>query len=181
MTEKDIIDLIERDEWMMNVLRLAEKVQLKNWVIGAGFVRNKVWDHLHGFERDQVDTNDIDLVYFDPEGNSQSADERLSQQLERATGLKWEVVNEVYAHSWNDLPPYQSIEDALSQWPETATAIGVRLVEGKLILVAPYGIDDLVNLIVRPSPKLPGGEAIARKRMEQKKWLDKWPKVRWYV
>ena len=42
MTEKDILDLIKRDKWMMDVLRVAEKLNLPDWIIGAGFIRNKV-------------------------------------------------------------------------------------------------------------------------------------------
>lgn len=177
MTEQDILNLISRDEWMMKILHVAEKLDLQDWVIGAGFVRNKVWDYLHGYNKPQVDTADIDLVYYDPSGNDQKADEELSEKLQKETGAKWEVVNEFYAHRWNNLPPYKSTEDALSQWPETVTAIGVRLEKGKLRLIAPYGIDDLVNLIVRPSPRFLDIDKV-RERVEQKKWLKKWPKLK---
>ncbi|MEK7518789.1 MAG: nucleotidyltransferase family protein [Patescibacteria group bacterium] len=177
MNEEDILNLIKADEWMMSILRTAEALQLPDWVIGAGFVRNKVWDHLHGYTKSAVDTADIDLVYFDPNGNDEKADETLSKKLLTETGLPWEVVNEVYAHIWNNLPPYRSTKDALAQWPETATGIGVRLENGTLQLVAPYGIDDLVHLIVRPSPKFPDGETRVAERAREKKWQEKWPKL----
>jgi len=178
MTEQDILTLIREDVWMMDILRVAEKQNLKDWVIGAGFVRNKVWDYLHGYKKEKVDTADIDLVYYDPNGNDQKADEALSRKLKNETDMNWEVVNESYAHAWNNLPPYTSTEDALSQWPETATGIGVNLTNGKLTLVAPHGIDDLVNLIIRPSPKLPGASSLVKGRAEKKLWLEKWPKLK---
>lgn len=65
MIRKDILNLIEKDEWMMNILHIAEKLNFPDWVIGAGFVRNKVWDSLHGYSKKEVETNDIDLVYYD--------------------------------------------------------------------------------------------------------------------
>jgi len=40
MTGKDILNLIEKDEWMMGILRVAEKLNFPDWVIDAGFVRN---------------------------------------------------------------------------------------------------------------------------------------------
>lgn len=163
---------------MMNILRTAEKLNLPDWLIGAGFVRNKVWDHLHGFSRPEVNTADVDLVYFDPNGNDQKTDEELTQRLKEETGIEWEIVNEAYAHKWNSLPPYKSTEDALAHWPETATSVGVYLDGGGLKLVAPYGIDDLVNLVVRPSPKFPDGAGRVKERMTQKKWIEKWPKLR---
>jgi len=99
------------------------------------------------------------------------------EKLKKETGIGWEVVNEAYAHKWNNLPPYKSTEDALSQWPETVTAIGVRLKNGKLKLVAPYGISDLVNLIIRPSPKFADISKV-KERVKYKKWLEKWPKLK---
>lgn len=178
MSKKDILTLIENDEWMMNILRVAEKLNFPDWVIGAGFVRNKVWDYLHGYTKKEVETNDIDLVYYDPNGNDQKTDERLSQKLRKETGINWEIVNEAYAHQWNHLSPYKSTIDALSQWPETATGIGVKLENGQLKLIAPHGIDDLVNLVVRPSPKFPDGIERVRERAEEKRWIVKWPKLK---
>jgi len=43
-SEQDISKIIEADDWMMDVLRAAEKLQLPDWWIGAGFLRNKIWD-----------------------------------------------------------------------------------------------------------------------------------------
>ena len=73
--------MTEQDEWMMNVLDIAEKQNLKDWLIGAGFVRNKVWDYLHGYKKEGVETHDIDLVYFDPNGNDEKTDDLLSENL----------------------------------------------------------------------------------------------------
>ncbi len=181
MNDRDILNLIREDDWMMNILSIAERLNFPDWVIGAGFVRNKVWDYLHGFSRKEVATADIDLVYYDLNGNDQKTDEELSQKLKEETGIKWEIVNEAYAHKWNNLPPYKSTDDALSQWPETATGIGVKLESGELKLIAPYGIDDLINLIIRPSPKFSGGIERVMERAKEKDWLEKWPKLKFGI
>lgn len=178
MTEQDILRLIENDPWMMKIIHSAADLHLPDWVIGAGFVRNKVWDHLHGYSRAKVDTADIDLVYYDPMGNDEQADGELSRQLKEKTGIPWEVVNQAYAHAWNNLPPYGSTAGAIAQWPETATGIGIRIENGELKLLAPHGVDDLVNLIVRPSPAFSGGIERVRERAQKKQWFKKWPKLR---
>ena len=67
MNDGEILDLIRADPWMIRVLGAAAALGLPDWMIGAGFVRNKVWDHLHGFANAEVRTADIDLIYFDPE------------------------------------------------------------------------------------------------------------------
>jgi len=62
-TEEDIKQLIQADEWMMQVLRAAESLNLPDWWIGAGFLRNKVWNAIEG--SDSHSEGDVDLVYFD--------------------------------------------------------------------------------------------------------------------
>ena len=63
MVEQDIISLITEDDWMMRVLKIVQSLGLSDWCICAGFIRSKVWDHLHGFARTRLP--DVDVVYFD--------------------------------------------------------------------------------------------------------------------
>lgn len=178
MTEQDILKLIKSDLLMMQILHVAAEMNLPDWLIGAGFVRNKVWDHLHGYVTN-IPSADIDLVYFDKENkyNEKNIEEKLSDLM---PGLKWEVVNQATAHNGNEVAPYISTTDAISRWPETATAIGVKIENGDLRLVAPLGINDLVNMIARPTPEFSISEkkkAYVRERISKKRWLDKWPKI----
>ena len=178
MTKKDILDLIEKDPWMIGVLKIAGKMELPDWLISAGFVRNKVWDHLHGYEKNTPPT-DIDLVYFDKENkfDEKEIENKLKSLMSEVT---WEVVNQASAHHWNEESPYASTADALSKWPETATAVGVSLKNGQLTLVAPLGIQDLVSMIIRPTPAFMLSErkrARVRERIIQKRWQEKWPKL----
>ena len=48
--------------------------------------------------------------------------------------------------------PYRKTDDAIRCWPETATAIAARLSGTRVEVLAPHGVHDLVNLIVRPRP-----------------------------
>jgi hypothetical protein len=44
-------------------------------------------------------------------------------------------------HIRNKLPPYSASVDAISKFPETATALGIKIGEkDNVILTAPYGI-----------------------------------------
>jgi hypothetical protein len=178
MTQKDITNLVEKDGWMMDILYFAEKLNLPDWAIGAGFIRNKVWDHLHWYIKTKVDTNDIDLVYYNGKEDNEEFDKTLSEKLQKETGINWEIVNEAFAHKWNNALPSESTFDAISKWPETATCIGLKLEKGELKMIAPYGIDDLINLIIRPSPKFSLGKVRVKQRVEEKKWLEKWPKLK---
>lgn len=177
MNEQDIINIVKSDKWMMSVLTEAERINLSEWMIGAGFLRNKVWDYLHGIKRDIADTNDIDLVYFDKEKISEDRDKSLSEQMNDRLGLRWEIVNQAYAHKWHDHEPYLSTSEGISHWVETPTCVAVTLENGEPRIIAPHGIDDLVNLKVRPSPSRRNNLDLFYKRIKDKEWLLKWPKL----
>lgn len=126
MNERDLINLVKEDVWMMDVLHEAEKLGLSDWMIGAGFLRNKVWDKLHNIDRKVADTNDIDLVYFSID-NTEEIDMRLSLKMNGILGLKWEIVNQSYTHKWHDRDvPYKNTTEALSEWVETPTCVAVN-------------------------------------------------------
>ncbi|HEY8108564.1 MAG TPA: nucleotidyltransferase family protein, partial [Patescibacteria group bacterium] len=149
---------------------------LPDWVIGAGFVRNPVWDHLHG--REPVLDTDVDLVYFDRGAADKEAEKRHEAKLKGDFQADWSVKNQARMHLKHGDDPYENTEDALAHWVETATCIGVRLDRsGDLILVAPHGIDDLVNLVVRPGPLHSKPEQVVE-RIREKHWLERWPKLR---
>jgi hypothetical protein len=177
MTEQDIINLIKSDTWMMNVLKETDKLNLPDWMIGAGFLRNKVWDYLHNIKREVADTSDIDLVYFDKKNIDENKDKVLSKKMKGIYGLNWEIVNQAYTHKWHNRKiPYKNTTEALAEWVETATCVAVTLTEGEPKIIAPQGIYDLVNLIVRPVPT--ASKKSFNKRYITKKWLEKWPKLK---
>ncbi|MBX4198582.1 nucleotidyltransferase family protein [Candidatus Parcubacteria bacterium] len=176
MTEQDIITIIEKDEWMMDVLKIAEELDLPDWIIGAGFLRNKVWDYLHNYP--ELNRTDVDLVYFEPNGNDYEADKKLSERVRTKTSIDFEIVNQVYTHTWRKMLPNTSTEQSMSTWSDTATCVGVTIKYGKIKLIAPLGIEDLVNFIVRPNPTITNDIENFKRRVKEKDWLKKWPKLK---
>lgn len=174
--EEDIRKLVESDAWMMEVLRVAESLNLPNWWIGAGFLRNKVWNALE--DNTAHSNTDVDLVYFNPNEiepeTDWSCEDRMNQEYPLAD---WEVRNQARMHYINNLKPYTSTEDGISHWIETATCIAVKLVDGKLEFIFCHGIDDLINLIARPIPMFQGPDLIKifNKRVREKEWQKQWP------
>ncbi|QWI16516.1 nucleotidyltransferase family protein [Bacillus wiedmannii] len=180
-TEQDIIRLIENDEWMMDILQMAKSLELPDWWICAGFVRSKIWDTLHDYEI-RTATPDIDVIYFD----QLHTDEVYEQLLEKAlvnmdASIPWSVKNQARMHVVNNMPPYSSSVDAISKFPETATALGVTLDElNNVILTAPCGIEDVLSLQVRPTAHfLETKERIHmyKNRVIKKNWQSKWPNI----
>ncbi|MDV2682807.1 nucleotidyltransferase family protein [Alkalihalophilus lindianensis] len=181
-SENGVIELIKQDEWMMDVLKAAQQLNLPDWWICAGFVRSKIWDTLHKF-KDRTAMADVDVIYFDPENIDELEEKQLEKRLSVIMpSIPWSVKNEARMHIPNHIPHYSSSVDAISKFPETATALGVKLDEqGNVILAAPFGIKDLLSLVVKPTPYFMENEDLAfvyKKRILKKNWKATWPKIK---
>ena len=180
-TEQDIIQLIQNDPWMMNVLQMTKSLGLPDWWICAGFVRSKIWDTLHNFEV-RTTTPDVDVIYFDSFLKDEAYEQSLEKKLTNLdVSIPWSVKNQARMHVVNNMPPYSSSIDAISKFPETATALGVTLDEqNNVILTTPCGIEDVLSLQVKPTAHfLETKERIHmyNKRVMKKNWQSKWPNI----
>ncbi|WP_167751404.1 nucleotidyltransferase family protein [Lentibacillus salicampi] len=179
--ETDVLELVKQDQWMMDVLKSVAMLKLPDWWICAGFVRSKIWDTLHDFTR-RTPLPDVDVIYFDETNLNASVEKKLEKELSSLLpDVPWSVKNEARMHLRNDLPPYTSSVDAISKFPETATALGVRLDEtGQLILAAPHGISDAIHLRIMPTPYFRENKDRARvyeDRIKTKDWQSIWYKL----
>ena len=166
---------------MMHVLRIARDARLPDWMIGAGFVRNKIWDVLHEyFERTPL--ADVDLIYFDPKNKEETTERAIEQRLrEKDATVPWSVKNQARMHVKNGDSPYSNSTDALSRWVETPTCVAVRLEDNdRLTLIAPHGIRDLVSLEVRMSPGYSRDPQHYTERVKTKRWEARWQKLKIY-
>ncbi|WP_413785416.1 nucleotidyltransferase family protein [Cytobacillus sp. IB215316] len=167
---------------MMEIIEAASILKLPEWWICAGFVRSKIWDTLHGFT-ERTSTPDIDVIYFDDTHIDEAFEKKLEDKLSSLLpNIPWSVKNEARMHMVNNLQPYTSAEDAISKFPETATALGVKLDrENNLVLTAPYGLDDVINMELKPTPYFTETKeraAIYEERITKKNWKDIWYKIK---
>lgn len=183
MDEGTIISWIETDPWMMEILRTAARLKLPDWCVSAGFVRSKVWDVRHEFGT-RTPLPDVDVVYYDANNLDESTEKMLDAELRSwLPDVPWSVKNQARMHIAKGEQQYSSTEDALAKYPETCTAVGVRLEQdGALTLIAPLGVTDLLDVVVRPTPHFVMNAAerasVYNARLAQKNWRDKWPRVR---
>lgn len=159
----DVVRMVRSDPERREILDVVETIP-GAWV-GAGFVRNRVWDVLTG--RTSA-PGDVDVLVFAPEDADFEA--RAADALRSALpSVDWDVRDQSRMHVHNGHRPYRSVADAIARFPETATAVAIR---GEALL-CPYGLGDLAALRVRPTPwGGPFAERAARRR-----WMDRWPEV----
>lgn len=175
---------MQSDPWTMEILKTVNSLNLPDWWICAGFVRSKIWDHLHGFS-ERTPIPDIDVVYFDQTMIDEVVEKNHEAKLSGLMpNLPWSVKNEARMHIRNNMPPYTSSVDAISKFPETATALGVTLDgENNVILAAPWGISDVVRFEIRPTPFFSETEErmkLYENRVAKKNWKATWDKIKVY-
>lgn len=171
-----ILAWIRQDRWRMAALRQAREAALPDWWLAAGFVRNLVWDRLHGYTTATA-LNDIDLIYFDPGDERRERDRALTQRLRAASTLPWSVKNQARMHRRHGHEPYASASDAMRFWVERETAIAVTLDRaGRLSLSAPLGLASLLQGRVTHNPNHPDSSDF-RRRVVQKGWRQHWPQL----
>ncbi len=176
--EVTLLGFFGRDDETMRVLVAVRNLGLPDCWVAAGFVRNAVWDRLHG--REPIHRGDVDVIWYDASSTEAERDRLLEAALRTSMpGVDWSVKNQARMHRHNGHGPYASSSDAMAHWPETATAIGVRLApDGSLDACAPLGFDDLFGLVVRPGPSYAARLPSFRRRVAEKGWLRTWPGLR---
>nr|WP_232442197.1 nucleotidyltransferase family protein [Burkholderia ubonensis] len=94
-----------------------------------------------------------------------------------------EVTNQAAVHLWfegalgHPVSPFSSLTQAVASWSEYTRAVGLTLLgDGTVDVCAPYGLDDLFSMVVRRNPVRVSVDTYHR-RIQQKRYKDRWPRV----
>jgi uncharacterized protein len=153
------LNLAERLEAIMldspvgQVLPSISKAGLPDCWLAGGAVRNTVWKALYG-QGCQLGIKDFDVVFFDRQGDRGQETTAKTQLEECFPKENFDVKNQASFGVWRPWRmSFTSTAHGVSHWLHTATAVGVRLVgEGEFEILAPYGLADLFDGIIRPTP-----------------------------
>jgi hypothetical protein len=150
---------------LMRVLTVARDVDLPEWLVASGAVYQRVLNHLTGRDPD-YGIKDYDLIYFDASDLSYGAEDavirRVAEAFETPLAGLVEVRNQARVHLWFEAKfgepyaPLSSSAEALDRFVSPLFAVGVRLKpDGDFTVVAPFGLQDLFALRLRPNPLRP--------------------------
>lgn len=133
---------------------------MPNWHLGAGRLAQTVWSVVHGFDP-SFGIKDYDLVYYDSSDISYTSEGVYAEKARALCGdlrAAVEVKNEAMVYLWYpehfgySIALYQSVEHAINTWPRTATSVAISTgTDGALKVYAPFGLNDLQGMIVRPN------------------------------
>ncbi len=174
--------LIARSPLLSAVIGAWDSIALPDGYLVAGAIAQSAWNDAFGLDTG-YGISDVDLIYFDGTDLSAEAEAKHAARIRQALGALpvWiDVKNEARVHLWYEakfgypIRPYVSSADAIATFPTTAGSIGVRPGRGGLEIEAPFGLDDLFGLIVRPNKK-----QITRAIYDAKiaRWSAMWPKL----
>ena len=149
---------------LMHVMEVARQLALPDWLIFSGAIYQPVWNHLTGRAPD-YGIKDYDVAYHDASDISYEAEDvviqRVAAAFEPPLRELVEVRNQARVHLWFEkkfgadepYPPLLTSADALKRFVATAFCVGVRMeADDSLSVFAPFGLEDLFALHLRPNP-----------------------------
>lgn len=173
--------LIQQHDGIMSILKQLYLVDASAY-IAAGVIRNMLWSVLHQHSYTLSHT-EVDIIFYDAEDNGAHSDQIQKEMQSFFPLIQWDVTNQALVHHWyrldngESIQPLKSIEHALSFWPETATAVAVKLkAEQEIEIIAPFGLNDLFELKLRWNPRLVS-LTVFQQRIVSKQWMQRWPKL----
>jgi hypothetical protein len=175
--------LVRGEPWLLGVLAAARACGAPDCWVGGGVLRDLVWDQLDG-EFDPARVKDVDVAFYDPGDLTPEADQAVEVALRRlAPQVPWDAKNQASVHLWYEqrfgfaVEPLRSAADGVATWPETATAVAVRLDDNdQLQITAACGLQDLLQGVCRRNPRRVGVEWY-RHRVQAKQVATRWPDV----
>src|SRR5258708_23619023 len=109
LPEERLATLVAGDAWLMTVLKIVGGTNVPDWAVGAGAVRNLVWDRISA-KSERTPPADIDVLYFDPCDIDPARETAYEAELAQQADLVWQVRNQARMHLRNGDPPYRDTE-----------------------------------------------------------------------
>jgi len=167
---------------LTSILNRWGDVGLPNAWLSGSVIAQTAWNAAFG-RSPEYGLADIDIVYFDPADLSEEGEARQADRIRALFSdlpLWIDAKNEARVHLWYEakfgyaITPYRSSEHAISTFPTTAGAVGIRPSIAGLSIIAPFGLSDLVNCTVRPN-KVQITQAIYEAKVSR--WRRCWPEL----
>src|SRR5690606_19804451 len=156
--------IIRADIRLGQLLNAGRELNLPQWRLVAGCIYQTVWNKLTG-RPPCTGINDYELIYFDDRDLSKEAEAATEQIVrERLSDLPApvDVRNQARVHLWFQdyfgIPyaPLSCADEAITRYASITHAVGVRLTaDGRLDVYAPFGLEDIFAMIIRPNYALP--------------------------
>lgn len=179
--EQRLEAIVRSGPTLMRVLTTARDLDLPDWLIFSGAVYQRVLNHLTGRDLD-YGIKDYDLGYYDPDtsyGAEDAVIRRVATAFDPPLRDLVEVRNQARVHLWfegkfgESYAPLARTVEALNRFTSATFSVGVRLeADDRLTVVAPFGLEDLFALRLRPNPTRETGGFVRTAASATARWPE---------
>lgn len=179
--KQKLINILSDSPSIGKIIQNGDKINLPNWYIAGGAIPTIIWNHLLSNDPEKY-LNDIDIVYYNKNDISKDSEDNAAARIKALfpdIRHRIETINQARVHTWyrdksgQEITQYSRVEEAIDMWL-SVTAVGIRLTGGRYNIYAPYGLDDLFSMRVKPNNRIISKEYY-RKKTE--KWKRQWPEI----
>lgn len=166
---------------LMRVMETARELDLPDWLLFSGAIYQRALNHLTGRDPD-YGIKDYDLGYFDPDVSYEAEDvviKQVAAAFEPPLREMVEVRNQARVHLWFEnkfgepYAPLGSSAEALGRFTSATFAVGARLErDGRMTIVAPFGLEDIFALRLRPNPTRKTNGFLRTAQAAQARWPE---------
>jgi hypothetical protein len=181
--EQEALALLFKNPHIKTLFEGLVQTNLPGWAIVAGCLFQTVWNG----KTDRAPTSgidDYDVFYFEDTDLSWDAEDVWIKKIDQVfEGFpeRIELRNQARVHLWypekfdHAYPPLSSSFEGVTRFLHASAAIGLYAdAAGAPRLFAPFGLEDMLSLTLRPNPWNKGA---ARRRMKEARWLTHWPEL----
>ncbi len=171
------IEILKDDPMAAAAIEASLAVNLPNWCIIGGLVRDLVWGRV--LDRAVV-PRDIDLIYFDRTDSSKETDLEIESEIQNRSGLPFRVKNQARMHLRNSELHYSGVADAMTKFPTTVSAVGITSnASHEPIMFSIFGYGSLFRPVFQITPHF-----LEKQRqsdffqyLDRNRLRERWPEV----
>ena len=182
----EFLRLIELNPAVVEIVRRVDRLRLPDTWLVSGCLFQTVWNVLAG-ENPARAIKDYDLFYFDAKDMSPESEDRANRratELFADLGCEIDVRNQARVHLWyaqefgvEGYPRLQSSTDGVDNFLAVCCMVAIRrTTSGRLDLYAPFGVDDILERVMRPNPWYPNAPRDCYDKKAER-WRTLWPSL----
>jgi hypothetical protein len=182
MTQAQFVETILRNPFNRTILERLPALALRDAWLVSGALFQTVWNARTGKPID-FGIRDYDLFYFDADTSWDAEDAAIRRAAEAFADLDVpvELRNQARVHLWYEEKfhmPYPALSratDGIDHFLMHNAQVGIRASADGFEIYAPYGLDDVWNMIVRPNRT--ANFHPDRYREKALRWQELWPEL----
>jgi uncharacterized protein len=183
----EFLRLIELNPALVEIVRRAPMLGLPDTWVVSGCLFQTVWNVLAG-DNPMRAIKDYDLFYFDSSDCSSESEEQVNRragELFAGLGCEIDIRNQARVHLWyaqefgvEGYPRLTRSTDGIDNFLAVCCMVAIRRTStGSMDLYAPFGVDDVLDRVMRPNPWYPNAPRDCY-NTKAERWRALWPDLK---